>query len=79
MNIYKILIYQNTKGDIKLDVRLEEETVWLSQAQMGMLFNENKRTNLSTLAISKKDELYKHSFVLNFRITANKSEGFICL
>jgi hypothetical protein len=26
----EIVIYQNNEGDIKLDVRLEDETVWLS-------------------------------------------------
>ena len=30
----EILIYQNTEGSIKIDVRLEEETVWLTQDQM---------------------------------------------
>lgn len=40
----EILIYQNTDGDIKIDVRLEEETVWLSQSQMGQLFDKDKRT-----------------------------------
>ena len=30
-----ILIYKNPDGNIKIDVRLEEETVWLTQAQMG--------------------------------------------
>lgn len=40
----EILIYQNTDGNIKIDVRLEEETVWLKQAQMGQLFGKDKRT-----------------------------------
>jgi len=30
----EILIYQNADGKIKIDVRLEEETVWLTQAQL---------------------------------------------
>lgn len=30
-----ILIYQNPEGNIKIDVRLKEETVWLSQVQKG--------------------------------------------
>jgi len=30
-----ILIYQNPDGNIKIDVRLENETVWLAQLQMG--------------------------------------------
>lgn len=39
-----ILIYQNQEGNIKIDVRLQEETVWLTQAQMATLFGKDKRT-----------------------------------
>jgi len=34
MNNSEILIYQNSEGNIKIDVRLEEESVWLTQAQL---------------------------------------------
>ncbi|MDQ6967983.1 MAG: RhuM family protein, partial [Mariprofundaceae bacterium] len=34
----EILIYQNQQGKIKLDVQLQGETVWLTQAQMSQLF-----------------------------------------
>jgi len=40
----EIQIYQNKEGNIKIDVRLEEETVWLTQGQMGLLFGKDKRT-----------------------------------
>ena len=40
----EILIYQNPDGDIKLDVRLMNETIWLTQAQMVTLFGKDKRT-----------------------------------
>jgi hypothetical protein len=40
----EILIYQNTEGNIKVDVRLEEETVWLTQAQLCELFQKSKST-----------------------------------
>jgi hypothetical protein len=39
-----LLIYQNTEGKIKVDVRLEEETVWLTQAQMAQLFGKGRST-----------------------------------
>lgn len=39
-----ILIYQNSAGNIKIDVRLEEETVWLTQDQMATLFGKAKST-----------------------------------
>ncbi|MDP4280515.1 MAG: RhuM family protein [Bacteroidota bacterium] len=40
----EILIYQNQEGTIKIDVRLEEETVWLTQEQMATLFGKAKST-----------------------------------
>lgn len=39
-----ILLYQNQEGKITLDVHLENETVWLSQAQMCELFGKAKAT-----------------------------------
>jgi hypothetical protein len=44
MNTGEILIYQNQEGNIKIDVRLEEETVWLTQDQMAALFGKAKST-----------------------------------
>ncbi len=44
MNNSEILIYQNQEGSIKIDVRLEEETVWLTQAQLCELFQKSKAT-----------------------------------
>lgn len=44
MNTGEILIYQNTDGNIKIDVRLEEETVWLTQDQMALLFGKGRST-----------------------------------
>ncbi len=40
----EIIIYQNPDGKIKIDVRLEEETVWLTQEQMAMLFGKGRST-----------------------------------
>ena len=39
----EILLYQTDKGQTKIEVRLEEETVWLSQAQMAELFQTTKQ------------------------------------
>ena len=44
MNTGEILIYQNQEGNIKIDVRLQEETVWLTQDQMALLFGKAKST-----------------------------------
>jgi hypothetical protein len=40
----KILIYRNPDGDIRLDVRLEDETVWLTQTHMAELFGKGRST-----------------------------------
>tara|TARA_R110002049_G_scaffold309135_1_gene517472 strand:+ start:5335 stop:5691 length:357 start_codon:yes stop_codon:yes gene_type:complete len=40
----EILIYKNDLGDIKIDVHLQEETVWLTQDQMATLFAKAKST-----------------------------------
>jgi len=40
----EIILYQAPDGKIKIDVRLEEETVWLTQAQLCELFQKSKAT-----------------------------------
>ena len=40
----EIIIYKNPDGKIKIDVRLEDETVWLTQDQMATLFSKAKST-----------------------------------
>ena len=40
----EIILYQNKDGTIKVDVRVENETVWLSQEQMALLFNKGRST-----------------------------------
>jgi len=44
MNTGEILIYEAPNGNIKIDVRLEEETVWLTQEQMALLFGKGRST-----------------------------------
>ena len=44
MNNSELLLYQNPDGTIKIDVRLEDETVWLTQEQMAMLFGKGRST-----------------------------------
>lgn len=39
-----MLIYKNSEGNIQIDVRLEEETVWLTQEQLAILFGKGRST-----------------------------------
>ena len=38
----KIIIYQTEDGQTQIDVHLENETVWLTQAQMAELFDKDR-------------------------------------
>lgn len=64
----EILIYQNTEGNIKIDVRLEEETVWLTQAQLCELFQKSKATISEHIKnVFEEGELDARSTVRKFR------------
>lgn len=39
----EIILYKNSERTIKIDVRIEDETVWLTQAQICELFLKTKR------------------------------------
>ncbi len=63
-----VLLYQTSDGVTKLEVRLEEETVWLSQSQMAELFQKNVRTINEHLAnIYEEGELNREATIRKFR------------
>ncbi|MDR0901664.1 MAG: virulence RhuM family protein [Opitutaceae bacterium] len=67
----EIILYQTKDGQIKVDVRLENETLWLTQAQMAELFGKDKRTISEHIRnLFSEGELDEKSVVRNFRITA---------
>lgn len=68
----EILIYQAPDGKIKIDVRLEDETVWLTQAHLCELFHKSKATISEHIKhIFEEGELTEESVVRNFRTTAS--------
>jgi hypothetical protein len=70
MNTGEILLYQNSDGTIKIDVRLEEETVWLTQDQMAVLFGKAKSTiNEHILNIYAENELVEESSIRKIGIS----------
>ena len=70
MNNSEIIIYQNTDGNIIIDVRLEEETVWRTQDQMATLFGKAKSTiNEHIRNVFAEGELSEKVVVRKFRIT----------
>lgn len=73
----KIILYQNSEGNIKLDVRLENETVWLTQAQLSELFNKDKRTISEHIVnLFQEGELEEKSVVRKFRTTASDGKAY---
>jgi len=40
----EFLLYQTEDGQTRLEVRLQDETVWLTQKRMAELFQKNVRT-----------------------------------
>jgi hypothetical protein len=70
MNNSELLIYQDSDGKVKIDVRLEEETVWLTQEHMAQLFGKAKSTiNEHIKNIFAEGELEKGAVVKKFGIS----------
>ena len=63
-----IIIYQLEDGKTKIDVKLEDETVWLSQQQMAELFSTSRTNIIEHINnIYAEGELDKTSTCQNFR------------
>lgn len=66
----ELIIYKNPDGNIKIDVRLMEETFWLTQDQMATLFGKAKSTiNEHIKNVFSEGELDEKVVVRKFRIT----------
>jgi hypothetical protein len=70
MNPGEIIMYQNQEGNIRIDVRLEDETVWLTQEQMAVLFGKARSTITEHIRnIFKEGELDPDQVGRDFRHT----------
>ena len=77
MNENNIIIYKDANGEIKLDVSLENDTVWLSQKQMEMLFDRDKSVISRHIKnIFKEGELDKKSVVAKNATTASDGKTY---
>ena len=66
-NNNNIVIYQTDDGTTKIDVKLEDETVWLSQQQMADLYDTTKQNiSLHIKNIFDEEELDINSTVKEF-------------
>lgn len=74
----EIVLYQSTDGCIKVDVLLENETVWLNQSQIGELYGRSKSTISEHIsAVFQEGELQRDSVVRNFRTTAKDGKSYL--
>lgn len=73
----EIIIYQTNDGKNKIDVKLEGETVWLTQAQLVELYQSSK-SNVSEHIkhIFEEKELEENSVVRKFRTTASDGKQY---
>ena len=67
----EIIIYQTDDGNTKIDVKIEDETVWLTQAQLVELYRTSKSNISEHISnIFAEGELDEDSVVRFFRTTA---------
>jgi hypothetical protein len=70
----QFLVYETEDGQIKIDVRLEDETVWLTQRLMAELFQKDVRTiNHHIQSIYEEGELEPTPTIRKYRIV--QTEG----
>ena len=74
MNNSQIIIYQTESGQTKIDVRLEKETVWLTQKTMAELFQTSvPNINMHLKNIFEEGELKPEATIKEFLIV--RQEG----
>lgn len=73
----EFLIFTNQAGESSIEVKYEDNTIWLTQKLMAELFDVDVRTiseHLQNIFASR--ELDKEAFIRNFRITAADGQNY---
>ena len=73
-----IILYQTPDGQTSLEVKLENETVWLTRQQMAMLFGRDVKTIGKHINNALREELAGESVVAKFATPKKygRREGF---
>ena len=73
----EIIIYQNKDNNVSVNVRLEDENIWLTQANLVELYQSSK-SNVSEHIkhILEEEELNENSVVRKFRTTASDGKKY---
>ncbi len=73
----QFLLYQTPEGDSQIEVKLQNDTVWLSLDQMAELFQRNKSTISRHIKNVLEDgELEADSVIANFATTATDGKTY---
>ena len=73
----QFLLYQTPDGDSQIEVKLQDDTVWLSLDQMAELFQRNKSTISRHIKNVLEDgELETDSVIANFATTATDGKNY---
>ena len=73
----QIIIYNTVDGRTKIEVKVEKDTVWLSQKQMAELFDKDVRTvNEHIKNVFFEGELAENSVIRKFRTTASDGKMY---
>jgi hypothetical protein len=76
-NNTEIIIYQTADGKVKIDIRMEGKTLWLSLDQMAELFQRDKSTVSRHIKNTfDEGELVRNSVVANFATTASDGKTY---
>jgi hypothetical protein len=76
-NNSQIIIYQNESGEVKLDVRFDGDTVWLTQKMMSELFDcSTDNIGLHLKNIFKEGELNENSVTEEYSATASDGKKY---
>ena len=74
----EIIIYQTDDGKTRIDVRMDNETVWLTQAQMAELFQTTKQNvSLHINNLFEENELDRNSVVKEYLTTAIDGKNYL--
>lgn len=76
MNNNEIILYQ-PNGSISLEVRVENETVWLNRQQMALLFDRDVKTIGKHINNALKEELREIPTVANFATVQQEGERLV--
>jgi len=74
----EFLMYATPNGEVRIEVYLADETIWLSQKKMAELFDVETHTiNYHLKEIFKSDELSENAVIRKIRITAEDGKKYL--